>query len=59
MPRTERTTSLGGLKMRAKEVLHEGSACRALILSQPDSLPESDGPPLARVLSRLLSDELH
>jgi len=44
--------------MRAKEVLLEGSAYRALILSQPDSLPESEWPPLARVLSTLLSDEL-
>jgi hypothetical protein len=38
--------------------LEEGSACRALILSQPDSVPESDRVSLARVLSRLLSDEL-
>jgi len=51
-------TSLKGLKARARELLPEGSACRALILSQPDTIPEDEGVPLARVLSRLLSDEL-
>jgi hypothetical protein len=54
----EHGASLKGLKARARELLPEGSACRVLILSQPDSVPESDGVPLARVLSRLLSDEL-
>lgn len=54
----EHGAGLKGLKARARELLPEGSACRALILSQPDSVPEGDGVPLARVLSRLLSDEL-
>jgi hypothetical protein len=58
MPRTERRTNLGRLKTRARELLPEGSACKALILSQPDSMPESEMASLARVLSRLLSDEL-
>ena len=47
------------LKSRAREVLPEGSPCRALILSQPDALPEAEGVSLARALSRPLSDELH
>ncbi|MDG6947458.1 MAG: hypothetical protein JRN44_02915 [Nitrososphaerota archaeon] len=54
---TER--DLRPLKSRAREVLPEGSPCRALVLSQPDALPEAEGVPLARTLSRLLSEELH
>lgn len=46
------------LKSRARDLLPEGSACRALILSQPDDIAETDRILLARVLSRFLSDEL-
>ncbi len=58
MPEEARSAGVKSLKLRARELLPEGSACRALILSQPDSVPEADRVTLARVLSRLLSDEL-
>jgi len=58
MSRGVRSTGVRSLKLRARELLPEGSACRALILSQPDSVPEADRVALARILSRVLSDEL-